>query len=216
MSQEMVTKREKRLASREDRKRRATLAQRNARIRQIVLLAVLAVALIGFVTVAVSTSMFGLLTNSGLASVGRQVAQEGSDHVADGTQVVYKSRPPASGPHYSNWLQTYGFMDPAPPTGNWLHNLEHGAVAILYNCPSVCPELVQQLKDLYPQLPVGRNAVRGQARALILPYTDMDRKIAVVAWGWMLELDEYDQDQIISFYDARIDRGPECQNFRCP
>ena len=215
MSQEAVTKREKRLAARDDRKRRAAAAQRSARIRQIVLLAALAVVLIGVVVAAVMTKGFGL-ANASLTPIGQTVAVEGSDHVQPGTEVTYKSRPPTSGPHYPTWSQTYGFMDPAPPTGIWLHNLEHGAIAILYNCPSGCPELVQQLKDLYPTLPLGRNARGGQPRALILPYTDMDHKIAVVAWGWKLELDDYDQDQIVRFYESRLDRGPECQNLACP
>ena len=215
MSQEAVTKREKRLAAREQRKQQAAVAQRNARIRQLVVLVLVAAVLIGVVFAAVSTQMFGLM-NTAIAPVGRAVALEGSDHVDDGTQVVYKTRPPASGPHYSNWLQTFGFMNPAPPTGNWLHNLEHGAVAILYNCPSACPEIEQELKDLYPQLPLGRNAVRSQPRVIILPYSDMDAKIAVVAWGWILELESVDKDQILAFADQRIDRGPECQNFRCP
>ena len=215
MSQEAVTKREKRLAAREQRKQQAAVAQRNAPIRQLVVLVLVAAVLIGVVFAAVSTQMFGLM-NTAIAPVGRAVALEGSDHVADGTQVVYKTRPPASGPHYSNWLQTFGFMNPAPPTGNWLHNLEHGAVAILYNCPSACPEIEQELKDLYPPLPLGRNAVRSQPRVIILPYSDMDAKIAVVAWGWILELESVDKDQILAFADQRIDRGPECQNFRCP
>jgi hypothetical protein len=36
----------------------------------------------------------------------------------------------------------------------------------------------------------------------------MDHKIAVVAWGWLLELDEYDEAQIVAFYESRLDRGP--------
>lgn len=216
MSQEAVTKRERRIAAREDRKRRAAAAQRMARIRQIVLLVVVAAALLGLVVAGISTSFFGLANSLPSTPVGRTVPLEGADHVAEGTMVTYQSRPPASGPHYPNWSQTYGFMDPALPTGLWLHNLEHGAVAILYNCPEGCPELEQQLKDLYAELPLGRNARGGRARALIMPYTDMDHKIAVVAWGWILELDEFDKDQIIRFYESRIDRGPECQNLACP
>ncbi|HZO28043.1 MAG TPA: DUF3105 domain-containing protein [Chloroflexota bacterium] len=216
MSQEAVTKREKRLAAREDRKRRAAAAQKSARIRQIVLLAVLAVALIGLVVAGVTSNFFGLASSLPGTPVGRTVPLEAADHVGEGTPVTYKSRPPASGPHYPTWSQTYGFMEPAPPAGIWLHNLEHGAVVILYNCPQACPELEQQLKDLYPTLPLGRNARGGRARALILPYADMDHKIAVVAWGWLLELDEFDRDQIVRFYESRIDRGPECQNLACP
>ena len=215
MSQE-ISKRERRLAARDDRKRRAAAAQKAARIRQIALLAVLAVALVGIVWAGIATSFFGLASALPGTPVGQTVPLEGADHVAEGTPVTYKSRPPASGPHYPTWSQTFGFMQPAPPVGIWLHNLEHGAVVFLYNCPQACPELEQQLKDLYAALPLGRNARGGRARALILPYADMDRKLAVVAWGWKLELDEFDQDQMLKFYESRIDRGPECQNFACP
>lgn len=214
MSQEAVTKREKRLAAREDRKRRAAAAQRTAAIRRYVMLAVLALVLVGVgIWVATSGVLPNIVPNT---PVGRTVPLEGSDHVAEGSATTYNSRPPASGPHYPAWSQTYGFMSPPLPAGTWLHNLEHGAVAILYNCPQGCPDLEQQLKDLYPTLPLGRNARGGRARAIIQAYPEMDRKIAVVAWGWMLELDEFDKDQITRFYESRIDRGPECRDLACP
>jgi hypothetical protein len=216
VSSEAATKRERRLAAREDRKRRAAAAQKTAKIRQIVLLAALAIVLVGAIVAAVMTNGFGIGNSLPTTPIGRTVPLEGADHVAEGTQVTYKSRPPASGSHYPTWSQTYGFMDPAPPTGIWLHNLEHGAIAILYNCPQACPELEQQLKDLYSTLPLGRNAKGGRARALIMPYSDMDHKIAAVAWGWMLELDDFDGDQITKFFESRIDRGPECRDFACP
>ena len=178
------------------------------------LLLVLAVVLIGVGTWVVMSGAFtGAMPST---PIGRTVALEGADHVPDDTQVTYNSRPPASGPHYGAPSSTYGFMNPVPPTGTWLHNLEHGSMVILYNCPQTCPDLEQQLKDLYPTLPLGRNARGGRARVLILPYADMDHKIAVVAWGWLLELDELDRDQIIRFYESRIDRGPECRDFACP
>jgi hypothetical protein len=212
MSQEAVTKREKRLASREDRKRRAAAAQRMARVRQIVLLAIVGLALIGLVVAGVMTSFFGLASTP----VGRAMPIEGADHVADGTPVTYKSRPPTSGPHSASVYPRYGVFSETLPTGQWLHNLEHGAVAILYNCPDGCPEVVQGINELVPTLPLGRNARRGTPRVLAFPYTDMDHKIAVVAWGWLLELDEFDRDQITRFYESRIDRGPECVNLACP
>jgi hypothetical protein len=209
MSQEAATKRERRLAAREQRKAQAAAAQRRARFTQLALLVVAAAILIGVVIVGINTQLFGLLNTS--APVGRAVALEGSDHVADGTMPVYRSRP-----HYANWLQSYGYMNPAPPTGNWLHNLEHGAVAILYNCPEACPELEQQMKDLYAELPQAPNSTRPGARAIIMPYTDMDAKVAAVAWGWVLEQQEFNKDEIIRFYDQRVNRGPECQGLRCP
>jgi hypothetical protein len=77
-----MTKRERRLAAREDRKRRAAAAQKNARIRQIVLLSVLAVALIGLVVAGAMTGFFGLANSLPNAPVGRTVPLEGSDHVS--------------------------------------------------------------------------------------------------------------------------------------
>lgn len=214
MSQEAVTKREKRLAAREQRKVQAAAAQRRAKVTQLALLVVVAALLIGVVIVGINTQLFGMLNTT--ASIGRTVAIEGSGHVAESTVPVYRSRPPSSGPHFGNWLQSYGYMNPAPPPGNWLHNLEHGSVAILYNCPAACPELEQQMKDLYAELPLAPNTQRGGARAIIIPYTDMDAKIAAVAWGWILEQQEFNKDEIIRFYDQRVNRGPECQSLRCP
>jgi len=210
-----TTKREKRLAAREQRKLKAAAAQRRARFTRVILLTVLAVALLGFTVAAFTTSMFGLA----VASVGRTVATLPADHVAEGTPVEYNSRPPTSGPHYAAWYPSYGVLTETVDPRTWVHNLEHGAVVLLYNCPggaSGCPDLVQQIRELHNSLPRGRNAKAGVPRMLALPYADMDSRIAVVAWGWLLELDQFDAAQITRFYDARIDRGPECVNLQCP
>ena len=148
--------------------------------------------------------------------VGRAAPPEAPDHVQQGAPLTYNTRPPASGMHYPTWVQTYGVLDPAPPTGNWMHNLEHGAVASLYNCPDGCPDTVKQLTDLYPTLPLGRNAKGGMPRVLILPYTDMDAKVAAVAWGWLLEQQDLNTGELTDFVEQHIDRGPECQNRACP
>lgn len=207
-----TTKREQREAARADRKRRAATAQRNARMRQFVLLGVATLIILGIIVAAVVTRGFGMMNQA----VGHTVAIEGSDHVAEGSAIAYKSRPPSSGPHYPTWSQNFGLLDPPIPAGTWVHNLEHGVVVFLYNCPSGCADVVQQFRDLYAELPLGRNARGGRARAIIESYSDMDHKIAAVAWGWVLELDEFDKDQLRQFYEARIDRGPECVNFSCP
>jgi serine/threonine-protein kinase len=148
---------------------------------------------------------------------GREVADEGVDHVDEGKPITYKSRPPASGTHYPLSYPTYGFFEQTLPSGAWVHNLEHGTVAILYNCRPDCPEIKQQLKELYPILPLGRNSRQSMPRALIFPYTDMDSRIAVVTWDWILELDTVEKDKILHFVEDHLDRGPECNaDRRCP
>jgi hypothetical protein len=207
-----TTKRERRVAAREERKQRAQRARRQAKIRQWVLLGVLVVGLLGLGYYAMASNFFGLAT----PTVGRAVQVERAEHVPAGTQIEYATRPPSSGKHYDAWYPTYGVVEEAVPAGNWVHNLEHGAVVLLYNCPQGCPELVQQIKDFYATLPAGRNSKRGGARLLAVPYADMDHKLAVAAWGWLQELDEFDAAKIRQFFDARIDRGPECVNLNCP
>jgi hypothetical protein len=155
--------------------------------------------------------------NSDPASVvGRKITDEGHNHAAQDAPLTFQSRPPSSGTHYPTWVQTYGLLDPAPPTGNWVHNLEHGAVVILYNCPEGCPEIVKQLGELYPTLPLGPNARGARARVLIVPYTEMDAKVAAVSWGWLLEQPELNTDELRKFVEQHMDRGPECQDLRCP
>jgi hypothetical protein len=155
-------------------------------------------------------------TDASASVVGHSVPTEPPNHVPQDAPLNYNTRPPTSGMHYPTWIQTYGMFDPAPPTGNWVHNLEHGAVVILYNCPDGCPDVVQQLSDLYPKLPRGRNAQGGRPRVLILPYTDMDTKIAAVSWGWLLQQDQLNPDELIDFVEQHVDRGPECVNRSCP
>jgi hypothetical protein len=155
-------------------------------------------------------------TDPATAVVGQGVPIEPANHVPQDASLAYNTRPPTSGMHYPTWVQTYGVLDPPPPTGNWVHNLEHGAVVILYNCPDDCPEVVQQLEDLYPTLPKGRNSRGGQPRVLILPYPDMDTTIAAVSWGWLLQQDQLNTDELTDFVEQHIDRGPECVDQACP
>ena len=131
--------------------------------------------------------------------IGSEMPDEGIAHVPEGAPVSHQQRPPTSGAHYPAAYPRYGVFDFTVPTGSWLHSVEHGAIAVLYNCPRGCPEIVQQLRNVYPKIPLGRNARGGQARALIFPYNDMDIRIAVVTWRWLLELDRVDEAKIIQF-----------------
>ena len=37
----------------------------------------------------------------------------------------------------------------------------------------------------------------------------MDTPITVLAWDWKMPLDTFDRDQLVKFYSAHVDRGPE-------
>jgi hypothetical protein len=151
-----------------------------------------------------------------VAGLHCSVAQFVRVHVPQDVPIQYDSRPPIGGPHYETPYPKYGiFRTPILP-GYWVHNLEHGAVVLLYNCPDACPGDLAELDRLYARLPPGRNSPSGAARLLGLPYADMDHRFAVVAWGRALELDALDLDQIAAFYTRYVDRAPECRRLICP
>lgn len=145
-------------------------------------------------------------------NVGQVIADEGRNHIAVGTQAPYKYQPPTSGPHYSQqgvapvaW-QSIGTLQPE----QWVHNLEHGGIVILYNCPGGCDDLQKKLttyvNDLVPAEPAF-----GEYKIVMSPYGEGmgGHQVAVLAWDWIEFLDGYDQAKITEFYEAHVDRGPE-------
>ena len=72
-------------------------------------------------------------------AVGQEIPDEGTpSHIDPSTTPTYKFYPPTSGPHYSvqgsapaPWQTVDTLVE-----GQLVHNLEHGGIAILYDCPS--------------------------------------------------------------------------------
>jgi hypothetical protein len=130
---------------------------------------------------------------------------EGHLHVDPPATVSYRANPPASGNHYPVPADWGLHADPVQPE-QWVHNLEHGGIVLLYDCPSGCDAEVQQLDALRTSRPVDEFR---EVRILITPYTAMQHKFAAVAWGWRWQGDTVDETAIRCFIDARYDRGPE-------
>ncbi|HYM50988.1 MAG TPA: DUF3105 domain-containing protein [Candidatus Limnocylindrales bacterium] len=146
-------------------------------------------------------------------TLGTQVADEGTpSHIDPATTWNYKNYPPTSGPHYAQpdgpapW-QT----DQAMREGTYLHNLEHGGIAILYNCPSGsdCTTLKNQL-DAYVQNLVPAEPQFNEYKIVMTPYArGMTHKVALLAWHYIQFLDGYDQNAITKFYEDHVNQGPE-------
>src|SRR5436853_6517156 len=83
------TKREKRIAAREDRKRRAADAQKTARIRKLIAVAVALVVIASLVIILMTSGVF---TSFLTPSIGQTVPIEAADHVPEGTQITWKNR----------------------------------------------------------------------------------------------------------------------------
>ena len=146
-------------------------------------------------------------------TVGQAVADEGRNHVDASTTPTYKFYPPASGPHYSAqgiapvpW-QTIDTLR----EGQYVHNLEHGGMAILYDCPSGtdCTTLKNALENYVRNL-APAEPTYNEVKVVLTPYSrGMQKKVALVAWDYIEFLDSYDQAEITRFYENHVNKGPE-------
>lgn len=146
-------------------------------------------------------------------TVGQAVPNEGQAHVDPSSTPTYKSYPPASGPHFSvqgvapvPWQTIDALQE-----GQYVHNLEHGGIAILYDCPSGtdCSTLKNSLENYVKTLaPV--EPTYGEVKIVLSPYTKgMTKRVALVAWDYIEFLDAYDQAEITRFYENHVNHGPE-------
>ena len=158
------------------------------------------------VVVAVAVVVVLLMMPRGVSGQMRQVTTETASHVDEGAPLSYSHKPPSSGMHYGTLPQPqeYRMWDTPLTPGRWVHMLEHGAVAVLYR-PDLCDNTcVQQLGEFYDSAP--RSSVVPSVRHLVItPYQDMDHAVAVVAWGYVDEMDQMDKDRVMADFKSKVD-----------
>lgn len=125
-----------------------------------------------------------------MVDVGRAVHREGD--------IDYADSPPAGGPHAPCWADWGAHADEVRPE-NWVHNLEHGGVVLLYGCPDGCAAAIAELEAF----------ADSHERALLTPYPDLPLRFAYVSWGFRLLTDCHDLGVVRAFYEAHVGRGPE-------
>jgi hypothetical protein len=149
------------------------------------------------------------------------------EHVQPPTKVTYAHNPPTSGCHYN---LGYGQAPIAAgaypytasiPAEYWVHNLEHGYMAVLYRCPQGCEADFQAIRDwLKKQAPDPALAalVKSQptfkpyTKVIIVPWPSMTPKFAAVSWDYYDPMDRVDTTELQSFYDNHLDTAPEGLN----
>ncbi|NUT55069.1 MAG: DUF3105 domain-containing protein, partial [Thermoleophilia bacterium] len=128
------------------------------------------------------------------------------------TNPKWNTDPPTSGPHWPV-PAVYGEYDTPLKPAQFVHNLEHGAIFILYG-PDVPQATVQQLRDFYND---------DQRGLLLAPYTKLKDKIALGAWtvpddfepggkngtAYLATCSKFDEDAFSTFRDELRFRGPE-------
>lgn len=124
---------------------------------------------------------------------GRRVAilQAGYLEAPGQPHPPYNSQPPTSGPRLADLAQVGVHALPVPLELQ-VHNLEHGAVALQYNCPQGCPELVSRLEAVAAE----------HDGVLVAPYPWMDGRLALTAWGRIQTLEDFDEAAVQAFIQA--------------
>lgn len=134
------------------------------------------------------------------------VPDEGQNHIPEGEPGTYSHYPPSSGEHYPKVLQ-WDYYDVDLPLEYYVHNLEHGGIVVLYNCPAACPDTVATLGEFIDQAPP--EDVFGEVKVLIGANKQIESKVVALAWGYELDLPEADLALLLDFYRRHVNQGPE-------
>jgi Protein of unknown function (DUF3105) len=128
----------------------------------------------------------------------------------------YTFCPPATGSHYNApgtlgpiIPRVYGPDDSVGPP-NWIHNLEHGGVVILYRGDSegasaAGQERFQEFFDTFPPSPICEVAA-GRLSPVIARFDNMAWPYAALVWGRVLPLPEWDPNLALQFYATESER----------
>lgn len=148
----------------------------------------------------------------------------GQGHLPNGTQVTYTYCPPASGKHFNGSstgpvsARVYGPTDTVTPQG-WIHNLEHGALIVLYRGDSegateTGQAAMRTLFDRYPPSPVCGFEPGTSVGPVFARFDDMATPFVAMVWGRVLPLDSLDEAAILDF-DQRYGERTNPEDF-CP
>lgn len=124
--------------------------------------------------------------------------------------VSYQNSPPVSGEHAPS-AGACGVFGQPMPNETMVHNLEHGAVGLLYK-PDTDPADIKTLESIVGDY---------EHSVFSMPYQGaMESPITIVAWAHTMELDSAEEDSIEEFIDEfrrggsapEATSAPECQH----
>lgn len=159
---------------------------------------------------------------AGTADADGQVTRDlGNRHVGAGANLRYAYCPPASGDHFSA-----SGLGPIPPRfygpesalspGGWIHNLEHGYVAVLYSCGvggADCPteDELASLKKFQGSAPATASAGACGVPSKVLTgrFDGMGARFALLSWNRVALSDAFDPAAARAFASRWIDQAPE-------
>jgi len=138
----------------------------------------------------------------------------GNSHVVSRPQ-TYLLCPPASGNHINAVGQgpiTPRVYKPSDSVGppNWVHNLEHGGLVVLYrnDSPGATTaglQAFQQFFDSFPTSPICK-IPKGVISPVIARFDQMPHPYAVLVWDRVLYMDTWDPALAIRFFNEESER----------
>ena len=111
-------------------------------------------------------------SEAGCQEVVVEEAEGNNDHRPDGEKILYKSSPPATGPHWGTFLQGAQIrklytVDDRPSVEQLVHSLEHGHTVLWYD------ETIAEDDDAMEELEILSNKFQG---------TDLNDKFMAAPW----------------------------------
>ena len=204
--------------------RRTFLERNRSAIVTIAAVAVVAVAL-GFVFIGSASTAYAC-TNIFSPSPTPPLAPGSSDrlgffqedmansHVVNPPQ-TYLYCPPASGNHYNGsgigpiQPRVYKPEDKVGPA-NWIHNLEHGGLVVLYrnDSPGATAAGLQAFRDFSAALPPSPicKVATGQVSPVVARFDEMPHAYAALVWDRVFYLDTWDPALVNQFYLTEVER----------
>ena len=132
-------------------------------------------------------------------------------HVEAAVDYTGYSNPPTYGPHHGFLTDANGSSITPRPTGIYeteqadedlIHNLEHGHVWISYNPSMISSDDLERLESFVADGGIDTGVI-------LTPRNANTSTIAVASWARLLELDEFDSNQIRTFVESNRGHSPE-------
>ena len=184
------------------RRQREKQTSRFRKIRNIGLVIVAVVALIGWYKFATKKTPEKIEFEQKVETISlkdkvQEFPIEGREHISRRPVVAYNTNPPTSGNHLAE-AESWGVNDQEIEDKAAVHSLEHGGIWISYK--DVDEETVKALNELGRENPQS---------VVVSPRAANDTPIAVVSWGRMMKLDKLDKALIQKYIETYINQGPE-------
>lgn len=144
--------------------------------------------------------------------IDNNIPVDSAMHLPTCTPVDYGTNPPSGGNHWGIWANFKEYQN-ALPREVYVHDLEHGAVVLAYNCTTACPDVLDALRSVTAQSDSDSRCLQfpggPERRIIITPDPKLNTPIAAAAWGATYTATCIDEPSLFAFIAEHYAKGPE-------